>query len=322
VSAHATTVMQKDLAGFVRRQLHAMLKRLPRARRGHARAVHQARVASRRLREALPVAGAIARGELSRGLARDVRKLTRALGAVREMDVALQEFDTDAGLRAWSPVPVERVRRHLAEERERREHAMHAKVGRINLQRLEDRTEALAARVERGAATAPERVVAARLQKRAHWLAEAVRAAGTMYVPAPIHQVRIAAKKLRYTLELARAAHGAAVGRDIAALKRVQDLLGRLRDLQILQEHVHEVASEAARDVALTGAFDAMHTALEAECRTLHADFLKRTNRLTALADRAAREIPASLVVRSTRRMAKARPMSAPRPARSRLRSA
>jgi CHAD domain-containing protein len=248
--------------------------------------------------------------------------MTRALGAVREMDVALQEFDADAGLRAWSSAPVERVRRHLNEERDRRERALQAKLAKINLKRLEDRTKALAEHVEVGGERSAESVLAARLRKRAKWLAEALSAAGTMYAPAPIHRVRIAAKKLRYTLEVVQASSGAPVSRDIAALRRLQDLLGRLRDLQILQSHVHTVGSEAARDVVLNGAFDAMHTELEAECRALHADFLRQTERLAALTDRASREIPASLAAKASRGMVKARPVSAPRLARSRLRSA
>ncbi len=143
-----------------------------------------------------------------------------------------------------------------------------------------------------------------------------------MYVPEPIHQVRIAGKKLRYALELAHAAAGAPVGREIAALKRLQDLLGRLRDLQILQAHVRVVASDAAEDVALTAVLDAMQTELEAECRTLHADFLRRINPLVTLVDRVTREIPAALAVKGIPRMAKAGPSSASRPAPGRLRSA
>jgi hypothetical protein len=65
-----------------------------------------------------------------------------------------------------------------------------------------------------------------------------------------------------------------------------------------------------------------MHTELEAECRALHADFLRQTERLAALTDRASREIPASLAAKASRGMVKARPVSAPRLARSRLRSA
>jgi hypothetical protein len=57
----------------------------------------------------------------------------------------------------------------------------------------------------------------------------------------------------------------------------------------------------------------------------LHAEFLRRADRLAALADRAARAIPAALAVKHTARMAKVRPSSATsstRGPRARLRSA
>ena len=57
---------------------------MPGAVGGDAEALHQARVASRRIREALPL-------EIRppRKLMRQVRRITRALGPVRELDVAL-----------------------------------------------------------------------------------------------------------------------------------------------------------------------------------------------------------------------------------------
>ena len=49
--------------------------------------MHRARVATRRLREALPVLDGERRG--LRRLRKDLRALTRALGPVRELDVTL-----------------------------------------------------------------------------------------------------------------------------------------------------------------------------------------------------------------------------------------
>jgi CHAD domain-containing protein len=59
----------------------------PRSRR--LRSVHQARVASRRLREALPVLRASVHQSRLGRVRRQVRRMTRALGPVRELDVAL-----------------------------------------------------------------------------------------------------------------------------------------------------------------------------------------------------------------------------------------
>src|SRR5688572_29564842 len=75
---------------LIRQRLMALSRSLPGARKGDALRLHQARVATRRLREALPM---VASGSKGRKLVRDIRRLTRALGPVRELDVALQTLD-------------------------------------------------------------------------------------------------------------------------------------------------------------------------------------------------------------------------------------
>ena len=61
----------------------------PGAARGETRAIHRARTASRRLRELLPIVDAAAPDAGARRLRREARRLTRALGPVRELDVAI-----------------------------------------------------------------------------------------------------------------------------------------------------------------------------------------------------------------------------------------
>src|SRR3954469_7872773 len=70
---------------LIRQRVTALGRALPGAKGGDTRSVHQARVATRRLREALPLLG----GSKGEKLSRAARKLTRALGPVRELDVAL-----------------------------------------------------------------------------------------------------------------------------------------------------------------------------------------------------------------------------------------
>src|SRR5712671_3316791 len=67
--------------GRVTRMLHAL-------RSGDVRAIHRTRVASRRLRELLPVVGLDA--AVAAKLARRLRKVARVLGSVRELDVLLR----------------------------------------------------------------------------------------------------------------------------------------------------------------------------------------------------------------------------------------
>src|SRR5678816_1739434 len=65
--------------------------------------------------------------------------------------------------------------------------------------------------------------------------------AGAVYLPERLHDVRIASKKLRYALELWERLRGERNTAPVRALKRVQALLGRMHDLQVLIERVREV---------------------------------------------------------------------------------
>ena len=70
---------------------------------------------------------------------------------------------------------------------------------------------------------------------RAIRLGRSVDGAGALYAPEALHAVRIAVKKLRYSLEMGRAAR-VIVGSARAAtrLSRFQDLLGEWHDWQML----------------------------------------------------------------------------------------
>ena len=104
---------------MIRQRLRALSRTLPGARTGDVGSVHQARVATRRLREALPVLGAGASG---RKLQQRVRALTQALGPVRELDVALLMLEEFLGEEDVPREGIERLRELIAHER----HGLHA----------------------------------------------------------------------------------------------------------------------------------------------------------------------------------------------------
>ena len=83
-------------------------------------------------------------------------------------------------------------------------------------------------------------VLAARLMRRAKRLGASLDDAGSMYAPDRLHDVRISTKKLRYALEIARDAGVAAAKPLLKVLKRHQERLGHLHDLQMLLKHVRE----------------------------------------------------------------------------------
>src|SRR5262249_12633807 len=93
----------------------------------------------------------------------------------------------------------------------------------------------------------------------------------------------------RYTMELAGEAHGGR-GRDVAALKAAQDMLGRLHDLERLIARVRD--EQVRLSPPAIGAwrdFGSLAHALEDDCRALHARYMPQRAKLLAIADRAAR---------------------------------
>ena len=88
---------------LLRQRLVSLLKFMPAAQAGDETSVHQARVASRRLREAIPVLATGLKGSRAGKASRKVRRLTRALGTVRELDVTLQLLDELAAVADQHP---------------------------------------------------------------------------------------------------------------------------------------------------------------------------------------------------------------------------
>jgi CHAD domain-containing protein len=275
--------LTQAMAEQVRRFAHA----LGRARRGEARGVHQARVASRRIREILPL---VETWELSgedeshrrRRRGKDVRRVAAALGAVRELDVTLDLLSAASTRHTWPPVVVAEVRAGIEADRASRvEDLLDAlrKVGARSF--LRDLRRTTAGQAPHG--TVLEQAMNARRQSRATLLAATLQALGILYVPDRLHAVRLAAKKLRYSLETQRAVRRAAVARDIRTLTTMQEQLGQLHDLQILQDRLRRAPGPAHR-VDLRR----MNADIERECRALHARIIARVPAWLRMADRIA----------------------------------
>jgi CHAD domain-containing protein len=276
---------------LIRQRTAALARALAGARKGDVSAVHQARVATRRVREALPL---VASGPAARKLARVAKRLTRALGPVRQLDVellTLAEFERgrDVPRRA-----VECLGEVVADERR----ALHAElvreIDRVDVHKV--RRKAMSAARRRGkdrTRDRAERIAASRqtAARRADRLRTAVDVAAGMYVPERLHQVRIAVKKLRYALEVLRELSGSRAVARIRTLKRMQDLLGRLHDLEVLIVRTRAVQGSAkAPDLRLSADLDQLVRRLENECRQLHGRYMAGRGELLKICDRVQRE--------------------------------
>jgi CHAD domain-containing protein len=268
---------------------------------GDPRAVHRTRVASRRLREVLPVLpldpDVVAR------LTKKLRKITRHLGSVRELDVLtalIEELKADgrhseaALTRINNAVTEARGRareRRLSKNEVRELHRVAAKLARAARSLEEpDRHQDRRGRAKGpGALRACRWAIQARIGRRAALLARAIGGAGTVYLPERLHAVRIAVKKLRYALELDIEAANVKSSPDLSQLRRVQDVLGRLHDLQVLIDKTREEqASLTPPDINVWRELDALVFALENDCRRLHGRYMHEAPALAGLCSRLA----------------------------------
>jgi CHAD domain-containing protein len=89
--------------------------------------------------------------------------------------------------------------------------------------------------------------------------------------------VRVAAKKLRYAMEVERELRRSRSTARITQLKRLQDLLGRMHDFEVLIDRTRQVqADHAGSDRSVTLELDSLVRTLEAECRQHHATYMRR----------------------------------------------
>ena len=270
-------------------QLHALTRSLPGARKGDAPLVHRARVATRRLREVLPVVLPGARG---RRLERRVRRLTRALGPVRELDVALQTLEA---LNAADDAPragIARLKQVIRQERTRVYAEMRKEVERVDVGKLRRRMTKAARKRRLGSppskARQAKRVAsaAARVARRAVRLRAAIDSAGSIYLSDRLHEVRVAVKKVRYASEVAHQLRGSRAVTSLRRLKEAQDLLGRMHDLEVLIARVRDVQGSKAPNLRLSSDLDRLVRRLEAECRQLHGHYMTSRKALLAICDR------------------------------------
>jgi CHAD domain-containing protein len=290
------------------RRTRALRRQLAAAVAGKEAGVHQARVASRRLREALPVLTVGLTHSKGGKARRKIRRLTDALGGVRELDVTLGLIDELTDRPSVPAAALSEVRAQVIEERERRRQAMLKRLEHVDISKLDRRLNSVkhalmhATQAQHGWRAA----LAARVARRARRLARAIDEAGQVYAAQALHDVRIASKKLRYALEIADESGAAPCKDSVRTLKRVQDTLGRLHDLQVLQHHVAAVGATPRRrrttpDVALA----ALSRLVEDECRLLHGRYVAALPSMAAVVETARRDVPARLTARRSARAVK-----------------
>jgi CHAD domain-containing protein len=300
---------------LLHRRAQELKRQLPKAAAGDDRGVHQARVATRRLREAVPILSSGLKNSKAGKARRKIRRLTKALGTVRELDVTVGILDELAAGAALPRNALEEVRAHVIAERDERFATMAKRLEGVNTDKLNRRLTSVAEACDAATTEQWRSVLGARILKRAKRLGSAIDDAGKMYAPEHLHEVRIAAKKLRYALELAADVRIPDARRLVGAMKNAQELLGRLHDLQILQTHVAAVqaAPSSSRNVS-KASLDTIAARIEEECRRLHARYVASTPKLRDALERVRAQLVPRLAGERARRPIK---MGLPRTARA-----
>ena len=229
-------------------------------------AVHDVRVASRRLRAALDLADSEVYPGFRRHRRRAVR-LTRALGATRELDVHLSKLSS---LASGLTLPGgHEVLEHALETfdrgRRRARRSMLARIGRLDFTEFRGllAVEALPRPFEStGLHGAVNALLGPRIQCALLPLEEELESED----PPALHLVRIQMKKLRYALEILGAAFPEPPEAWLARLKTLQTALGEHHDWALLETELwrlHAALTERQRPALASGTLDLLGEVVE-----------------------------------------------------------
>lgn len=243
--ASAAVVIRAALAASVVRLVHHD----PGVRIGdHREDVHQARVATRRLRSDLRTFAPLLDGSWPRELRAELKWLATELGAVRDTEVLLDLLrDRAARVPELDRHLVDELLLRLVRDWEDRRVELLVALRSPRYAALLDRLVAASRELPlQPVADAPAAAVVPRLARRP-WrrLRAAVRTLGAEPSDPALHEVRIRVKRARYAAEAVAPAAGPTARRFARALARVQDVLGEQHDAVVAIGWLRDAATSA-----------------------------------------------------------------------------
>jgi CHAD domain-containing protein len=285
-----------DAARFahdVRRDLARRARKLARAarrvREGAAGdAVHDLRVAARRAESALRLWQPLLAPAAARAARRRVRRLRRAYGTIRELElhVALLRSPTRVPAGDAAPAARRRAERLARRFERRRERRLDRVARRVRPKAIRALTRAMT-RAGRGlqrrfeSAGDPLRPMRSRLEDAERGITASLPGASAAD-DGFLHRLRLRVKKARYALECLEAAVGVRFGLD--RLAELQSVLGEIHDRATLMDEVRarigRAEARGARKRA--SALGLLLTSLESESLEWRARLAKRTEPRTS----------------------------------------
>ncbi|MBW4720767.1 CYTH and CHAD domain-containing protein [Saccharothrix obliqua] len=246
---------------YLREQAEAMKQQDPRVRRQEHDAVHQMRVATRRMRSALQAFGKVVDRERTRALTDELKWIAGVLGEARDAEVLRAEFETTVAelddAVVLGPVAA-RLTRHFAPLEAAAHEAATTAMNSRRYFELLDAVDALLAEppLTPLAAHKAKKVLPPLVDKTYRRLA---RAAAHAHDDESLHESRKAAKRLRYAVEAVEPRFGKAARKYRKRLKGLQTLLGDHQDSVVARPVLRELGAQAHRDGENGFTFGVLH---------------------------------------------------------------
>ncbi len=247
------------VTAFLRTHVAALVRNDPLVRQDAEDAVHQMRVACRRLRSGLKTFAPLVDAEWAERVRAELAWLASALGDARDTEVMRERFVhqlgqvNDDAARAEVTALIERS---LAAAQRKGAASMRAALGSTRYVELLDTLVAACASVpltdaagQRARAALPP--LAARAWRRLEKVVESIDSDSP---PELLHRARILAKQARYASEACSLAFGKPARALAAQITRLQDLFGEHQDAQVAAAMVERLArTKSTRDSSQIG---------------------------------------------------------------------
>ena len=265
-------------AQYIRKQIRQLAGQIEGIRKAEdIEYVHRARVASRRLRAALGMFRDCFAAKRVKTWRKAVRQVTRDLGDARDKDVqilfvrgVLDRLQDKAQLPG-----VLRLLVHLERQRDAIQPAVLKALGRLQENRVLDKMLARTKQMskgleERGVTVVSEPVLSRGEQhilSRVDCLLALESSLADSQDVGQHHALRIAAKRLRYTVETCRPAYTGRIDQILAAIKQIQTLLGEIHDCDVwtvyLQAYLEDQQKRVVRLYGQPGPLDRLRVGID-----------------------------------------------------------
>ena len=223
----------EHVRAYLRTQVAEIERTDPLVRSGDdPEAVHDFRVAVRRMRSVLKSTEALFDKDWLKSLREELRWIGGEFAAARDLDVLLARLGKEAGSEEAPVVKLLETERRRAWKRTRS-----ALSGERYLKLLDRLTAAVEAPPVRRADLSLEAVARREFKK----LRRAARKLGPKASPDQVHRVRILAKRARYAAELAEPVAGKRARRFVEAAKQFQDVVGSHQDAVVAADRIRAV---------------------------------------------------------------------------------